>query len=122
MRGRILGGGKLGGRILGGGKLGGRILGGGKLGSRTVGGRMVSDNGKYKIRPGPSMSKMTGGSSLTNLLVYILRGLRQEADTPRNHWPLARISKTFPSCDRTVQKVEVCIQRQYPCTLCETNS
>ena len=35
--------------------------------------------------------------------------LLKEADTPRNHWPLVRISKTFPSCDRTVRKVEVCV-------------
>ena len=35
--------------------------------------------------------------------------LLKEADTPRNHWPLARINKTFPSCDKTVRKVEICV-------------
>jgi hypothetical protein len=33
--------------------------------------------------------------------------LMRDKEAPRNDWPLARVSKTFPSQDGNVRKVEV---------------
>ena len=32
----------------------------------------------------------------------------QETDTPRNVWPLARVTKVFPDEQNLVRKVELC--------------
>ncbi|KAH3817028.1 hypothetical protein DPMN_118554 [Dreissena polymorpha] len=35
--------------------------------------------------------------------------LLKDYEVPRNHWPLGRVSKLFPSTDEKIRKIEVCV-------------
>lgn len=37
--------------------------------------------------------------------------LLEESDSSRNHWPIARVTKTFPSADGHVREVQVRVVR-----------
>lgn len=37
--------------------------------------------------------------------------LLKDVETHRNHWPLGRVTKTFPGKDNLVRKVEVCVSK-----------